>query len=321
MAALGEGDYQAAFSIVYAEQDAETQAAMDWLKWFGTEGQREVSALVKLTTDTTGASAEWFAWLGDEANREVTIAAKMADDAGASLTTWWTNWKAENEAANATWQPTITAVAQWADGIWATLTSEAQTGVGEPLDLNGSWASDTLGGLWSSLQAQFNEPVMIFGSWASTALGGLWDAVQGWFNAKPVTVNVQTSYTPSTQPYGLPTGTQLPVDVTAPYPSYTPGKATGSGFFAGGLALVGEVGPELVSLPRGAQIMRNADTRAVLGSVPRFAEGNTPLGGALKSLLEAMGLWKKVSEPTNMYGVQGAEVMAEEAGKGWKQEA
>jgi tape measure domain-containing protein len=287
MAALGEGDFETSWKIVAEAQDPEVK---EWMLWFQGDAKREVEAVVKFVQTTSYFWANYGEWIKGEAEREVAVAVEFVNGESA----FWTAWA-----------PYIMAGEQLAMQVATSFVEAA-----------GSFAT-----LWTSLQAQFAEPVMIVGSWASNALGGLWDAVQGWFNAKPVTVNVQTSYTPSTQPYGLPTGTQLPVDVTAPYPSYTPGKATGSGFFAGGLALVGEVGPELVSLPRGAQIMRNADTRAVLGNVPRFAEGNTPLGGALKSLLEAMGLWKKVSEPTNMYGVQGAEVMAKAAGKEWKQAA
>lgn len=46
-----------------------------------------------------------------------------------------------------------------------------------------------------------------------------------------------------------------------------PGFASGTGFAPGGLALVGERGPELVNLPRGASVTSNASTLAALQSM------------------------------------------------------
>lgn len=42
--------------------------------------------------------------------------------------------------------------------------------------------------------------------------------------------------------------------------------ATGTNYAPGGLAMVGEQGPELVNLPRGSQVLTNSETNAVLGS-------------------------------------------------------
>lgn len=47
--------------------------------------------------------------------------------------------------------------------------------------------------------------------------------------------------------------------------SMIPGFATGTSFAPGGLALVGERGPELVNLPRGAQVYNNNLTRGMMG--------------------------------------------------------
>ena len=44
-----------------------------------------------------------------------------------------------------------------------------------------------------------------------------------------------------------------------------PTFATGTSFAPGGLALVGELGPELVNLPRGSQVIPAADTRRMMG--------------------------------------------------------
>jgi hypothetical protein len=58
-----------------------------------------------------------------------------------------------------------------------------------------------------------------------------------------------------------------------------PGFATGVSNFAGGLAVVGEQGPELVSLPRGASVYPNGSTatRAALAPTITVAPGAVQL--------------------------------------------
>jgi hypothetical protein len=45
-----------------------------------------------------------------------------------------------------------------------------------------------------------------------------------------------------------------------------PGYAGGTNFHPGGLAMVGERGPELVSMPRGSSVFTNAESRSMMGS-------------------------------------------------------
>lgn len=61
-----------------------------------------------------------------------------------------------------------------------------------------------------------------------------------------------------------------------------PGYASGTSFFGGGQALVGERGPEMVSLPRGSKVHRNDETRKMMGggttiniSIPMVTGGAT----------------------------------------------
>lgn len=58
-----------------------------------------------------------------------------------------------------------------------------------------------------------------------------------------------------------------------------PGYATGTNFHPGGMAIVGERGPELLNLPRGSQVMPSAQTMAALQNfkMPAIAKGG---GGA-----------------------------------------
>lgn len=182
-------------------------------------------------------------------------------------------------AGLATWQPVISATA--------------------------TWVNDTPAKLFAMAAAPFAEPIMMAGSWLPGILSSLWDSVQAWFNSKPVQIRTQgyytpsTSYTPSTTPLGWGSFT-APIDVNQPYPEYQgdpryypiPGGATGFRNFKGGLALVGEEGPELVRLPAGADVFTHSDTKRM---IPGFAGGTgTPIPdgwGLLVNALRAAGGW------------------------------
>lgn len=69
------------------------------------------------------------------------------------------------------------------------------------------------------------------------------------------------------------------------FAQYTKPKeyASGTNYSAGGWSLVGERGPELLNLPRGSQVLSNAETsRAFMGGKVVFELGNGVLTGALK---------------------------------------
>lgn len=70
--------------------------------------------------------------------------------------------------------------------------------------------------------------------------------------------------------------------------------ATGTDSFKGGMAIVGEEGPELVTLPRGSKVMPAPQTRATMlalhGLLPRFAGGiGNPLSDIGNMLSSAIG--------------------------------
>jgi tape measure domain-containing protein len=70
------------------------------------------------------------------------------------------------------------------------------------------------------------------------------------------------------------------------------GKAIGTGFHRGGMAWVGEQGPEAVWLPRGTEIMTNRDSKAAFG-LPHYAEGTSgaaAFGNSLRRLLRLAGI-------------------------------
>jgi hypothetical protein len=198
---------------------------------------------------------------------------QQAGTLSASFATWAADYKVKLDAALSTWQPVIGAV--------------------------GTWVNNTPATLFTQLQTPFNEPIMVTGSWLSSTLSSLWDSVQAWFNSKPVQIRTQgyytpsTSYTPSTTPLGWGSF-QAPIDVNQAYPEYqgdpryypVPGGATGFRNFKGGLALVGEEGPELVRLPAGADVFTHSDTKRM---IPGFAAGTgTPIPPGWEILVSAL---------------------------------
>lgn len=79
----------------------------------------------------------------------------------------------------------------------------------------------------------------------------------------------------------IPGGIQIPIGATGGTgDSGVPFKAKGDKNFKGGMAIVGEEGPELVILPSGANIVPNGLTEqvAALLGIPGFAEGTLPTG-------------------------------------------
>ena len=173
------------------------------------------------------------------------------------------------------------------------LWNEAVTYFKDPITLYNSWSSEALPGLFSAAQTFFNDPIMVSGSWLSETLGGLWDAVQGWFSANPISIKAQTSYTPETTPPGTDSS-GYSSDVTPPMPEYQydprywtpPQGAKGFKNFRGGLALVGEKGPELVVLPAGADVIPNDKTMRM---IPGFAEGTPGAASPFSGLSSSFG--------------------------------
>ena len=253
--------------------------------------------------------------------------------------TWGVEYTNNLDTAFSTWTPALTGLS----AIGTSLLAGIQAALIEPVELAGEWKTGTTTGLYTDLQTYFLKAIMLSGDWLSSTFGSLWTTIQGYFSTNPVTLNVSTSYTPDTQPLGLPAGQTLPGDVKSPYPEYngdpryapvggstTPkrdkskgwvnpllygGDAIGDGFFGGGLALVGEQGPELTVLPRGTAIYNNRDTRAIMGGgVPHFAAGSTQLpagAGPFIALLRAAGLWKSVGSSG---GGMGPKTQAESVG-------
>lgn len=81
----------------------------------------------------------------------------------------------------------------------------------------------------------------------SDIAGNVWDAVRGMLNAAIDKINSALEFT-----IDLPGPKNLTVNIAD-----IPQLAGGTGYHRGGLAVVGEQGPELVNLPRGSQVTPN----------------------------------------------------------------
>jgi len=190
----------------------------------------------------------------------------------------WEEYKAKWKPVFDSWSPIFKPIAEvdWGDEFSKNRTVNAQLGAFD-------W-----GALWTVVRI-VNAALGTF-DW-----GGLWNKVY------TVNATVKRTYQ-DVNPYPI-YGPQMGVQNTAgsglggwDNPGLADdmrayyGDAIGDGFFRGGWAVVGEVGPELVNLPRGAQIFNNRDTRDMLGA-PHFAEGTTDIPGWLQRGLTAIGLW------------------------------
>ncbi len=92
---------------------------------------------------------------------------------------------------------------------------------------------------------------------------------------------------------------QLGTKGTIPHVSFgrIPAYASGTAFHPGGPAIVGEKGPELVMLPRGASVLPNGPTAQLLrgGLIPGYADGTSNavqqvlnwIGGGISSMLNS----------------------------------
>lgn len=205
-------------------------------------------------------------------------------------------------------QKEVDAVAAVAGGWAATIKSnlDSEFKAWEPvIGAVGSWVGDTPAKLFGQLQQPFKEPVMVVASWAGDVLTGLWDKVQQQFDNNPIRLFFNPPKVGTGNPYVAParngtytdpvSGGQMPI---VPYinPYAIPGGATGFQNFKGGLAVVGEEGPELVRLPAGADVFSNPDSVKMLSAmgIPGFADGTTQLppgAGPIISLLGSLGLW------------------------------
>jgi len=233
------------------------------------ENQKVLDALAK-AAETGGAKG-----FGTELANQTKLELQKEVDALAAVAGGWaTTIKSNLDSEFKAWEPVVAVV--------------------------GSWVGDTPAKLFEQAQAPFKEPVMVVASWASDVLGGLWNKVQEQFNNNPIRLLFNPPKVGTGNPYVPPNPNPLGVPDYGKLGWEIPGGATGFRNFKGGLALVGEEGPELVRLPAGADVFTHSDTKRM---IPGFAGGTTQLppgAGPIVALLGSLGLWKPTGGGTQI---------------------
>lgn len=194
-----------------------------------------------------------------------------------ALTAWWTGtgqpifnqlrmWLAENlpgalETLRSWWEdkllPGIRAVWQFAQTslipLLAALANLWLSAVGVQIALLGAaWDNvlkPALTALWSFVQNRI-IPALGGAKGGFEGIGGAIQGVIGFVNSLAERLGNLAASIRNLPRLSLPS---------------IPGFASGTPFAPGGMALVGERGPELVSLPRGSQVFNANDTRSMMG--------------------------------------------------------
>jgi hypothetical protein len=192
----------------------------------------------------------------------------LAVGAGIALlaVAWSNNWFDIQGKTKAAWEfikPLIEAGWQFVEGV-ISLGLQVLSG-----DWEGAWTTiqDTLAGVWESIQTTAS------GAWeglTTTIKGGV-NAVIGFINSLITAWNALELRIPGFS-HELPI--EIPgigktigwpgVNLQTPDLPLIPFLAAGTRNWTGGLALVGERGPELVALPRGANVYSNRETQAMM---------------------------------------------------------
>jgi phage-related minor tail protein len=187
------------------------------------------------------------------------------------------------------------SVISWVKGHWSALTGILSAPIGAAADaISGSWNA-IVGGVKSligkirglagnfgdagrALIHAFVDGMKNAGGIISGIAGNVWDAVKSLLNSAISKINSALDFT---------------IHIPGPDIHINAGKiphfAAGTNFYPGGIGLVGENGPELVSLPRGSQITPARQTAAMM----RVA---TPASTASASSSDQLGLIERVLE-------------------------
>lgn len=210
----------------------------DW-----TAAWAAVQAIVQVFADYWAVTLDTLLTIGTTIftaikNTIVKTITDMGGDVGAILrtlqTTWQTIW--------ASIQATTVAVVGAITSALGQIVSFVSVTVPAAIETFKTW----LGGL--SLPNPFNG--------INSALGSIQSAID---SAKAAIETFKTWLSTLRIPNPF-AGISLPS-----VPSWLGGNAAGSGFFAGGLTMVGERGPELVALPRGSRIESSERTGRMVG--------------------------------------------------------
>lgn len=162
------------------------------------------------------------------------------------------------------------AFVSWAIPLGADLVGKLGAALGEML----TWIFDNRGQISTTLA----EWGTAFGEWimrdawpaVQTELGKLWESIKGWFTETFTAIGAEGSIGRLLWDSFMSGGTNgLMNELTGGVLGNigVPGFAGGVSNFGGGLAIVGERGPELVNLPGGSDVIPNNALGGLVGSV------------------------------------------------------
>jgi len=163
--------------------------------------------------------------------QEIANARKEMDELGGSAKAANDNVKALDDTSKSlaeTWGGTLKSA--WS-GFWSGFSSGLKEG-------KSGW--EALGG------AAMNALDKLTSKALDMASNGIWDLLMGAFSG-----------------FGMSSGLRGTSSITGSSGGFFPGFASGTNYAPGGLAWVGEQGPELVNLPRGSQVIPNGPSMAL----------------------------------------------------------
>ncbi len=226
-----------------------------------------------------------------------------------------TAWGGIKSAVQSAWEPVkgaVTTVAGNAktglDTVWGTISGAATTawgGIKGAIDTAWGPMKGAVTGVVDGLKTALDTAWGVISGAASTAWGGIATAVGTAFGgvagAIRGVVNQAIDYVNSLiDAYNSVAGTLGLGSL-----DHISHIAGGTQFFGGGLALVGELGPELVAMPRGAQVFTASDTRAMLGGPGGGGGQTTTINIDARGTTDPRGVEDAVRRALSAAGIRG----------------
>jgi TP901 family phage tail tape measure protein len=149
------------------------------------------------------------------------------------------------------WSGALNTILSTAQSIFPNLqqiASGAITAIKGLFTIGWDVVTSTVSSVWNGIQSAITGPVEAAQRVVDRVIGAIKGVIQSGIDAVNGLINTINS---------IPAVPDLP---------NVPGFAGGVRNFSGGLAIVGEQGPELVNLPRGSDVYTNAESRSLLGA-------------------------------------------------------
>jgi hypothetical protein len=169
---------------------------------------------------------------------------------------WSGAWEIVKTTANTVWTNIKTIIGAALDNIKVVL-GLALDAIKNIFESKWNAILNYLKGLWESIKQTVNDGLNA----VKDALGSItfpnpFGVIQGWIDSARSAIDAFLRWL---------SGLHIPNPFAGLFGGASGAFAMGTSFAPGGWALVGEMGPELVNLPRGSQVIPAADTRRMMG--------------------------------------------------------